>query len=103
MGLSQYMDAEIASRLNGLSKWAVPVLGAALINSKIDALLSENAEALMSLGYMTDDGMIEIDKLYKDVKQVARDKGSVTEHLPMVGDVTFCEEDVDALRRHIGV
>lgn len=101
MAVVRYIDSEIANRLEGWRKWAVPVGAAALVNNKIDALGSgRNADMLMSLGYMTEDGLYDIDKIYEDFLSIAREKGSITETLPLIGAVTFSAQDIEILRRH---
>ena len=55
---------------------------------------------LQKLGYQTEDGMIDCDKLYHDLKDVAS-KGPVTQSIPMVGDITFTEADIDSLYRRL--
>jgi hypothetical protein len=100
-GLARYIDAEFTSRLQGFSKWVVPIASTAIINKKADSLLSENKEILMSLGYMTPDGMIDIDKISNDLIAVANSTGPVTEHFPILGDVTFSASDIESLKRHI--
>lgn len=101
-GIGRYIDAEFTARLQGFRKWIIPLGAAALVNQKLDAMLSgEGAEMVKSLGYMTEDRMIDIDRLYADMLSIARSKGSITEHFPILGDVTFSEADIESLRRHI--
>ena len=50
---------------------------------------------------MQEDGMICIDKVYNDVMQIARKTGSVTQHIPLVGDVKFTETDLTSMYHHI--
>lgn len=101
-GIGRYIDAEFTSKLQGFRKWIIPLGAAAIVNSKIDSLLTEkNYEMLHSTGYISEDGMVDIDRLFMDLSRVAREQGSVTENIPMIGDVTFSEADIASLRRHI--
>jgi hypothetical protein len=101
-GIARYLDSEITSRLQGFKRWLIPLGAVAVINAKIDALMSgSNLEMIKATGYVGEDGMIDIDRLYSDLVGVARTHGSVTENLPMLGDVTFSESDIEALRRYI--
>jgi hypothetical protein len=101
-GFARYIDAEFTSKLQGFKKWVVPLGAAAIITSKLDSLMTEsNIEMLKSIGYVSDDGLFDVDKIFSDFIAIARAQGSVTENLPMLGDVTFSEKDIEALRRYI--
>lgn len=100
-GIARYIDAEFTSRLQGVKKWLVPIAAAAVVNAKIDSLASAGRPMLIAAGYMSEDGMIDIDRVYSDVVEVARKQGAVTENLPILGDVTFSESDINSLRRMI--
>jgi hypothetical protein len=102
MGIAKYIDSEIASKVSGLGKWLIPVAGASIISSKVEPMIKQNHEMLKHMGYMTDDYLIDLDKLYADFKRVAHDKGAITESFPLVGSITFTEADIDALRRYMG-
>ena len=45
--------------------------------------------------------MIDIDRLYKDMRSIAEKTGAVVQNLPMIGDVKFTEKDIDELYRYI--
>lgn len=102
MGIAKYIDNEIASKVSGLGKWVIPLAGASIIASKVEPMLKQNHDMLKSIGYMTDDYLIEVDKVYSDFKRVAHEKGAITEAFPLVGSITFTEADIDALRRYMG-
>lgn len=99
MGLSMYIDREIANKTNGLSKWVVSLLGVAL-SKKSNELIAKYRKELNTLGYMSEDGMIDDDKLFPDLLNIAREKGEVLQTIPMVGTLKFNETDIDALRRY---
>lgn len=100
-GIAKYIDNEITAKVNGFGKWLIPLAGASIINCKVEPMIKDNHELLMHMGYMTEDGLIDIDKVYGDVKHIAREKGSIVQHLPLIGDVTFTEADIDMLRRYM--
>jgi hypothetical protein len=101
-GFARYIDAEFTSKLQGFKKWVVPLGAVAIITSKLDSLMTEsNIEMLKSIGYVSDDGLFDVDEIFSDFIAIARAQGSVTENLPMLGDVTFSEKDIEALRRYI--
>ena len=100
-GIARYIDAEFTSRLQGMKKWLVPIAAAAVVNAKIDSFASTGRPMLIAAGYMSEDGMVDIDRLYSDIIDVARKQGAVTENFPILGDVTFSEQDINSLRRMI--
>lgn len=94
-----YIDREIANKTDGLSKWAVSLLGVALAR-KSSELIAKYRRQLNLLGYMSEDGMIDDDLLFPDLLNVARDKGDVLQTIPVIGTLQFSQTDVDALRRY---
>ena len=68
---------------------------------KAGSIAIDNKDMLVKAGYMTEDGMVDIDTIASKAKEVARTTGSVTENLPMLGDVTFTIDDIEALRNCI--
>lgn len=95
-GLVAYIEKEFIAKVGGLRKWAVVLVANEMIVN-LDSLLSK----LPDNSYMKEDGMIDIDRLYKDMYKVAEKTGSVTEHFPMIGDVSFSKSDIDELYRCI--
>lgn len=97
-GLVLYIDKEIVEKVSGLAKWGLAFASAAIVSN---LNMDKYVEMGKSLGYVTKDSMVDIDKLYADFIKIVRSKGSVTQHFPMIGDVTFSENDVDLLKRYI--
>lgn len=95
-GMSKYADQEIIAKVSGVRKWLVALATPAVMMSVSDMIL-KNKDTLVKAGYMTEDGMVDIERLYTDVSGIARKTGSVTEHLPVLGDVTFSEQDIERL------
>lgn len=95
-GLVAYIEKEFIAKVGGLKKWAVVLVANEMIMN-LDELISK----LPNNSYMHEDGMIDIDKLYKDMYKVAERTGSVTEHFPVIGDVSFSKSDIDELYRCI--
>ena len=50
---------------------------------------------------MSEDGMIDIDTLITQLKISATANGPVTEHIPILGDITFDSTDIDKLHTYI--
>ena len=99
-GISKYIDSELISKIPGLSKWVV-ALGLGAYLPQVNKMLDDNHKMLIDAGYMHEDGMICIDKVYNDIMQIARKTGSVTQHIPLVGDVTFSETDLTSMYHNI--
>lgn len=95
-GLGMYIEKEFVDKFSGLKKWAVVLAGTEVIN-KADSIMS----ALPPNTYMSEDGMIDIDRLYKNMRSIAEKTGAVVQNLPMIGDVKFTEKDIDELYRYI--
>lgn len=94
-GINQYVSEEILPGIGGLMKWGV-ALGAGAYAGNII-----NGGILKKLGYQTQDGMIDEDRLYQDMRNIVSVNGTVTQNLPFVGDVTFSMTDIDALYRRM--
>lgn len=99
-GIQKYIDDELISKISGLSKWVL-ALGLGAYLPQIHKMLEDNHTMLVGAGYMQEDGMICIDKVYNDALQIARKTGSVTQHIPLIGDVTFTETDLTSMYHHI--
>ena len=99
-GIQKYIDDELVSKISGLSKWVL-ALGLGAYLPQVTKILDDNHGMLVDAGYMQEDGMICIDNVYNDVMQIARKTGSVTQHIPLVGDVKFTETDLTSMYHHI--
>ena len=99
-GVQQYIYAELISKISGLSKWAL-ALGLGAYLTQVNKMLDDNHNMLVGAGYIQEDGMICIDKVYNDIMQIARKTGSVTQNIPLIGDVTFTETDLTSMYHHI--
>ena len=100
-GLSRYAEKELAGKVAGLRKWAI-LIALPSVAVAVDEFISRNQPMLMKAGYLTEDGMVDIARIHREAKDIARSTGAVTEHLPVLGDVTFSELDIDALANMIG-
>lgn len=100
-GITLYIEKELVAKVSGLAKWGFAFVGNQLVNTiDIPKYLT-----MLSVGnntsYMTSDSLVDIDKLYADFIKVVREQGSVIQHFPVIGDVTFSERDVDLLKSYI--
>lgn len=99
-GIARYADAELANKTAGLKKWLIPMAVPPLL-IELTCFMNSHADMLRRCGYLSEDGLVDIDRLADDAKRVAMDKGKVTEHFHVFGDITFSAEDIDLLRNHI--
>ena len=99
-GLGNYVESELVAKVPGLRKWALALVATPAI-LQVRTLAEGNKEMLMKAGYMSEDGMIDIDRLCRELKEVAHREGEVTEHIPMLGTFRFSETDIDKLRSFI--
>ncbi len=96
-GLARYVDEEFTSKINGWQKWAVGA-GAAMALENMEstaAALRENP-AVQAMGIFDAAGNVDMDRLYTFLKAQAQ-KSPVTTRIPIVGNVTLNETDVDKL------
>ena len=99
-GLASYIDHELVPKVPGIRKWVLGVAGA-YAGSMVVEKIKEHKDLLTSLGIMTEDGMVDIDKVMPYMKTMANQSGPVSEHFPMIGDVRFDASDVDKLYSYI--
>lgn len=99
-GLAMYADKEIVSKIPGVKKWIVALSIPSIILA-IEEMICNNKSILVKAGYITEDNMVDIDKVHLELKTIASRTGTVTEHFPIIGDVIFSDHDVDALRAYL--
>lgn len=96
LGLLRYGDSEFTSKVNGFRKVVVSLAITSIVSS-LEVKVNENRRALESGGYINN-GLVDIDKLYEDIKPIFEKEGKVVEHLPYFEDATFTISDLDKLR-----
>ena len=99
-GIATYIDRELVPKVPGIRKWVLGMSGAYVLKVAQD-MIEENRKLLVSAGIMSEDGMIDIDTLASQLKRSAATNGPVTEHFPILGDITFDSSDVDKLHTYI--
>lgn len=99
-GIARYADLELANKTAGLKKWIIPMAVPPLM-VELTCFIQKHSDMLRRCGYMSEDGLIDVEKLTDDAKRVAMEKGKVTEHFPILGDITFSIDDIELLRKHI--
>lgn len=101
-GLNRYIDNEIYKGLNDLQELLARVVVGRFnqnTNAMREKLIGNNI--VKTLGYVDEDGMIEIDLLLNDIKKEIERKGSICVEIPLIGKLTFHAEDVNAIRNEI--
>ena len=99
-GVARYVDMELVPKVPGLRKWVLGAFGGYAVKMVKDKAM-ESREMLESAGLMDADGLVDLDALYSSLRKTAGASGPVTEHLPMLGDVTFDSSDIDKLYTYI--
>lgn len=99
-GILKYVDEELVKNNAGLGRWIIPVILPYKIGEYL-SMLDTQKDALIKMGYMHDDGMIEIERIYNDFRTVADKYGNVVVALPLIGSITFSRQDIDNLYMHI--
>jgi hypothetical protein len=101
-GIVRYLNREI---LKGMNQWqdmmARIAMSRMLANRKMlrEALI--NTPFLQTIGVIDSRGMVDVEGLVNDLKVQIREKGKLTIALPLFGNFTFVESDVDELYRAI--
>ena len=98
--LMEYISDEFCNRLYDYRKWLVPVFIGSYM-PKLDKMIEENKEGLVSLGFMDENGLICIDTVYRKFKDTAEEYGDVIQKMPLLGEVTFTSKDIDKLYKII--
>ena len=99
-GIGRYIDSELMPKVPGVRKWMLAVAGV-YAGKMVEDRIQENSKLLQSVGIMTEDGMVDIDSFLPYMKSVAAQSGPVTEHISMLGDITFDSSDVEKLYTYI--
>ena len=101
-GLTQYINKEIYSGLNDLQEiFARIVVGRLSQNTQaMKEKLVKNG-IVKTLGYIDEEGYVDIDLLMHDVKNEIERKGSICVEIPLIGKLTFHAEDVNSIRNEI--
>lgn len=101
-GIVTYIDKEIADKTQGFKKWILPKIGAGIVLMKLESMIAKYHDELVMLGYISKDGMVDDDRIFRDLSEPARQKGSITEFFEGMGDITFSENDINMLHNYVG-
>ena len=103
-GLSRFIDENVLVHYPATSMKRIMMAGAVSLYIKknegiVDTLTSN--PLFTSLGVIHDDGMIDIDTIKDVLKSEINKAGFMRLSIPMIGDIDFTSEDIDALYRDI--
>lgn len=96
-GAAAYIDTEIISKLNDWRRWVIGA-GSSLYLAKASDIFNalKANPAIMQLGIIDENDMVDIDLLYQEIKKQAA-RGPITFEFPMIGAMTMNDTDVDKI------
>lgn len=102
IGIISFIKDEMIAKVTGAKKWALGLLTVNLAGN-LEAIYAKYKDhpAVQILGIVSEDGMVDADKLLRDLKAVAQEYGPISENLPLVGSTEFSAEDIDLLHKHV--
>lgn len=100
-GIARYLDTEMLPKMSGANKWIAGAAASAYI-AEAPALLRKlnDNKAIAALNLIDAAGNVDVEKIYQHLKPAAAKCPAVVT-LPIVGTLTFTEQDVDSLYSHI--
>ena len=103
-GFSRFIDESVLAHYPATSMKRIIMAGAISLymkkNEGIVDILTSNP-LFTGLGVIHDNGMIDLDPIRDTLKSEINKAGFMRLSIPMVGDVDFTTEDIDALYRYI--
>ena len=97
-GILKYMDKEVYSRMNGWQEVAARIAVARMMRNsdKFKKALCENT-FIRSFAISDENGTIDVDGLYADLKEQVVSKGKIEITVPLFGTFKFSPSDIDNL------
>lgn len=97
-GILKYMEREVYSRMNGWQEVAARIAVARMMRNsdKFKKALCENT-FIRSFAISDENGIIDVNGLYSDLKEQIANKGKIEVNLPLFGTFKFSPSDVDNL------
>lgn len=96
-GVSNYIDSEFINKIEGWQKWVIGAGSGLMLNNATSIFnqLKQNP-LIASLGIIDNENKINVDLLYQEFIKQAQ-KSAIITNVPMLGPVTFNENDVQKL------
>lgn len=97
-GILKYMDGEIYSGMNDWQEMAARIAVSRMMKSsdKLKNALCNNT-FIRTFAIIDENGSVDIDGLYSDLKEQVNNKGKIEVTLPLFGTFKFTASDVDKL------
>lgn len=97
-GIMKYMDREIFSSMNDWQEMFARIAVSRLLGNseQLKNTIMSNTY-LRTFAIVDENGNVDVDGLYRDIKEQMRAKGKLEITLPMFGTYKFSESDVDRL------
>lgn len=97
-GTKEFFEEEMLMKMSGLGKWVVGAGISMAMDNAVNTFNELKANPLIkTLGIIHEDDTIDVDTLYAKLKEQAHMHGAVSFSVPMIGAMTFREEDLDHL------
>lgn len=96
-GIAKYFDREIYANMNSWQEVIARLAVSRILGNKALEDTLKNNSYIRTFAIMDENGKVDIDGLYRDLKRLVQSKGKVEFELPMFGKFTFTESDVDCL------
>ncbi len=96
-GVSRFVDEEILSKLQGMSKIALGAGTGVMLRrgeNLFDALKEQPVIRMLQI--IDEDDNIDIDVIYEELKK-QMDNNAITFNVPMIGKITLTKDDVEKL------
>jgi hypothetical protein len=103
-GFSRFIDESVLAHYPATSMKRIIMAGAISLYMKKNEGIVDNLTSnplFTGLGVIHDNGMIDLDPIRDTLKSEVNKAGFMRLSIPMVGDVDFTTEDIDALYRYI--
>ena len=101
-GVGNYIENEIIAILPGWKKWVAGGLVAmALDRSAAIFKVAKDHPVIKSMGIIREDGMIDVESLYKYFRAAADKTGPITIEVPLAGAFKASAQDLDNLYNKI--
>lgn len=101
-GIAKYIDKEIYTGMNDWQELVARIAVGRILNDKesLISLLSQNP-VIKSLVLVDDNGLVDVDRLFEDIKREMSRKGKIKITVPLFGTMTFSSADAEKLYREI--
>lgn len=97
-GIMKYLDREILANMNDWQEMLARIAVSRVIGNgnNLKDMLCQNA-FVRTFAIVDENGNVDVDGIYRDIKEQIRAKGKIEFTLPMFGTFRFTEADIDRL------